>query len=380
MNILDTIDAIIQRNIRTEAHVLPPAVVTQKNALPIRIKLDAMENPFILPEELMHELGKYLAMAPLNRYPNSNLYAQTCQSICNYAGIELNNNLDLDMLLGNGSDEIISMLSNVLPYNAMIWSAAPSFIMYKISAMIARTQFDMFDLNAHDFSLNLNTLEEKIQQQGEPHLLYLAYPNNPTGACFNKQDVYYLIKRLPNTLIIIDEAYHAFSGNQSFLPDLATIIQTYPNIMLMRTLSKAGLAGLRLGYIFAHKRLIAMLNQFRPPYNINVLTQYTVQFLLQEKYAPIFQQQADYICAQRAYLQQALQTFGHVFESHANFLLLRLYNNMQSASDIYEYLRHNGILIKNMHGVHPLLNNCLRISVGTEHENNILLEIMNELL
>jgi histidinol-phosphate aminotransferase len=372
------LNTIIQRNIRSDA--LPAAVVTHATgAPPIRIKLDAMENPFDLPLDIKKSLGKHLSLVALNRYPTADLYQKTCHTICQHAQIDLNNN-NLDILLGNGSDEIISMLSNILPHNAMVWSAAPSFIMYKISAMISRIQFDTFDLNAHDFSLNISTLEQKIQQQGAPHLLYLAYPNNPTGACFNKNDVYHIIKTLPNTFIIIDEAYHAFSGNQSFLTELADIIQTYPNVMLMRTLSKTGLAGLRLGYIFAHQRIIAMLDQFRPPYNINVLTQHAAQFLLQDKYAHMFKEQAKYICAQRSYLQQELAKFGHVFESHANFLLLKLGAHMQSSADVYQYLQNQGILIKHVHAIHETLNNCVRISVGTKEENESLLHAMNHTL
>ncbi len=336
------------------------------------IKLDAMENPFILPENLQKGLAQHLSVVHLNRYPSPEDYQTSVDIIRNYADIHS----DLDILLGNGSDEIISMLANLIPDNSYILALSPSFVMYKASADIARLNFISIDLKSDDFNLDLEGMKNAIQKYN-PRLIYLAYPNNPTGACFSKNDIDEIIKFAPNSLIIIDEAYQAFTNNKTYMSSLPDIIKQYPNILVMRTLSKIGLAGLRLGYIAGHKQIIQQLNKVRPPYNINVLTQASIEFLLSiQENIDTLNMQAQIICQQRIIMAEKLDEFGKVFNSDANFLLIRM---NKDANIVQNKLKEAGILVKNVSNMHKNLHNCLRISIGTLEENNKLLEWLKKI-
>ncbi|MFM2344437.1 MAG: hypothetical protein RLZZ210_1048 [Pseudomonadota bacterium] len=337
------------------------------------IKLDAMENPFTLPQQLQNELAQHLSKVDLNRYPSPESYKKTVDIIRNYANIHD----DLDILLGNGSDEIITILANLLPENSYILSPLPSFVMYKISAELSKLNFASVDLTADNFDLYVNAFKQAITQY-QPKLIYISYPNNPTGSCFSTDDINQIIEHVAQqSLIIIDEAYQAFTGNKTYMHDLPNIMQKHPNVLVMRTLSKVGLAGLRLGYIAGHKEVIAQLDKVRPPYNINVLTQATVQFLLgEQKNIDILNQQASKICEQRLIMRDKLAKFGHVFDSDANFLLVRM---NKDAGYVQQQLKEKGILIKNVSGLHKNLHNCLRFSIGTEEENERVIKELESL-
>jgi len=332
------------------------------------IKLDAMENPFTLDENTSKELGLFIAKSNLNRYPTNELYNQTIKSIREYTNLEDN----LELMLGNGSDEIISILSCVLEDNSYILSPVPSFIMYKVSASLSRLNFIGVNLDNY-FDIDIKAMKKSIDEYN-PKLIYLAYPNNPTGKCFSEQSIVEIINYAKNSLIIIDEAYQPFTLGKTFLNKLSQIIENNPNVLVMRTLSKLGLAGLRLGYIAGHKEFINQINKARPPYNINSLTQKAVQFLLPR--SNIFEQQAHIICAERKYLKLKLEKFGHVYESDANFLLVKM---NKDANIIESILKSQGILVKNASNMHSSLDNCLRISVGTFAENNALIYALQEI-
>jgi histidinol-phosphate aminotransferase len=201
----------------------------------------------------------------------------------------------------------------------------------------------------------------------KPTLVWLAYPNNPTGTLFPEGDVERIIRAAPG-VVAVDEAYYAFA-DASFLPR----VLEFPNLIVVRTLSKVGMAGVRLGYAAAHPAWIAELDKVRPPYNINTLTQAVVPVLL--SHAPLLAEQAAAIRRERARLATALAALRRatVFPSHANFLLVRV----PDADYWFATLRDAGILVKNVGGWHPLLANCLRITVGTPAENNALLEALN---
>ncbi len=337
------------------------------------IKLDAMENPYTLNEDVLNGVIKELsAQLPyINRYPSNAIYQQTKHNL------QLNLNLEpnLDLLLGNGSDEIISILANVLPNNSYILSPSPSFIMYKTSAMLARLNFIEVNLNS-EFNLNIQSMQETISTY-KPKLIYLAYPNNPSGQCFKVEDIMQIIEcaNTVKSLVVIDEAYNIFTQGKTFLPQLSHIIKKHPNVLVMRTLSKMGLAGLRLGYIVGDVKFIEQINKARPPYNINILTQTAVNYLLSQ--SEIFMQQAKNICQQRIFLTQQLQAFGHVYPSDANFLLIKM---QVSANIVYEQLKQHGILVKNLSTSHLSLANCLRISIGTESENRILIHTLDKII
>jgi histidinol-phosphate aminotransferase len=201
-------------------------------------------------------------------------------------------------------------------------------------------------------------------EREQPELVFLAYPNNPTGNVFDRAAIERILAAAPG-LVVIDEAYNAFAGGVSFLGDLAR----FENLVLMRTVSKLGLAGLRLGYMVGRPAWISEFDKVRLPYNVNILTQVAARFALE--HVDVLERQAALLVDERARLMQALCALNEVqaFDSSANFILFRVLNAVQ----VFAGLKRRGILIKNLHGAHPLLDNCLRVTVGTLHENDAFL-------
>ncbi len=319
------------------------------------VKLDAMENPYLWPEELSAEWSSALTTLPLNRYPDADS-AELKETIRESMGIPDH----LSLILGNGSDEIIQMLSLLLAKpGAKVLSPTPSFVMYGMSAMIAGMEFVGVPLYAKDdFALDLTQMLAAIELH-QPALIYLSYPNNPTGNLFDKQAMIQIIEAAPG-LVVVEEAYQPFAGD-SFLP----LVSAYENVLLMRTLSKLGLAGLRLGFAVAHRKWINALNNLRMPYNINTLTQYTANFAL--KNISVFDQQAKLIVAQREILTGALVSRGlKVFPSAANFILVKV--GAGQADAIYAGLKSRQVLIKNLHQADSETEDCIRVSIGKASE------------
>ena len=321
------------------------------------IKLDAMENPFALPEPVRARLGQALAQVAINRYPD--IAADRVKAALARAfGIPST----LGLMLGNGSDELIQVITSALarPGAAML-APDPSFVMYRLNAIHAGMRFVGVSL-ANDFGLDRAAMLAAVEAE-RPALTFIAYPNNPTGNLFAAADVAAIIRAAPG-LVVVDEAYAAFSG-ASFLPRVVE----FPNLLVLRTLSKVGMAGIRLGYAVAASEWIAQLNKLRQPYNVNALTQAAAVALLADP--GWMAAQAATIVSERARLGGALAALPGfaVFESQTNFLLARV----PDAGRLYDGLRERCILVKNVHGWHPLLANCLRITVGTPQENDALL-------
>jgi histidinol-phosphate aminotransferase len=325
------------------------------------VKLDAMENPYALPEELRGRLAERLARVDLNRYPEPNpralreLIARTMRVP---AGMEV--------LLGNGSDDLIQVMALALarPGAAMMFPS-PTFVMYSVNATLTRMQAVPVPLR-EDFSLDRDAFVARMKEV-RPALVFIAYPNNPTGILYPQADVEAIL-RAAEGLVVLDEAYHAFAG-ASFLPRLAE----FPNLVVLRTLSKLGLAGLRLGYLAGAPAWLEQFDKVRQVYNVNVLTEAAASFVLE--HLDVLEQQAASICAGRAELARALGALEgvKVFPSQANFLLLRV----RDAGGSFERLRRQGVLVKNLH---PGVPGCLRVTVGTPDENRILLSAMKEAL
>lgn len=204
----------------------------------------------------------------------------------------------------------------------------------------------------------------------QPAVIFIAYPNNPTGNLFDETAVLKVIESAPG-LVVIDEAYHIFA-NASFMDKLTC----YPNLLLMRTLSKLGLAGLRLGLLIGRPEWLTQLEKLRLPYNVGVITQLLAEKVLQ--YPDIFLQQASAIKAERAVMSKCLSQLDgvEIFPSDANFILFRV----NKAYQVYEGLRQHGILIKNLDGSHSLLKNCLRVTIGTPDEDAQFLEALKNLI
>jgi histidinol-phosphate aminotransferase len=322
------------------------------------VKLDAMENPYGVPEHLKAALGERLSEVALNRYPDPRANSLRAM-ISNRVRLEPG----LDLLLGNGSDELINIivLSCAKP-GASIMTLGPSFVMYRAAARMARIGCIEVPLRP-DFSLDFDqTLAE--MQKHNPAVTFISYPNNPTGTLFDREQIETLI-RAAEGLVVIDEAYEAFSPD-SFL---ANVVH-HPRLLVLRTFSKVGLAGIRLGYLIGATGLIAEFDKFRPPYNINVLTQACARFMIEHQ--EVLKEQADVLVAEREKLRAALSAMPglEVFPSAANFLLFRVSSKTPApAPALMGMLKERGILIKDMSTSHPLLADCLRVTVSTPDEN-----------
>jgi len=347
-------EALVSRLVRPEIRALSAYAVAKAEGM---IKLDAMENPYALPPAVRARLDAALARVAVNRYPDGGADATRAA---------LRRALDvppgLELVLGNGSDELIQIIASTLAKEgATMLAPEPSFVMYQRSALFAGMRFVGVPLE-RDFSLDRAAMLAAIERE-RPALVFIAYPNNPTGNLFARADVEAVLRAAPG-LVVVDEAYYAFS-EASFLPEVGR----YPNLLLLRTVSKVGMAGMRLGYAVAAPPWIAELDKVRPPYNVNALTQAAAVELLSD--TGWIAEQATAIRAERTRLEQALGRLPGttVFPTQTNFVLARV----GDANALFAALTSRRILVKNLHGWHRLLANCLRITVGTPEENDLLL-------
>jgi histidinol-phosphate aminotransferase len=279
-----------------------------------------------------------------------------------------------DIVLGNGSDELISMMSVACARpGAKVLAPVPGFVMYAMSARFAGLEFIGVPLN-RDFTLDKAAMLAAIAEHG-PAIVYLAYPNNPTGNLFEPDDMADIIRAVSHRgIVVVDEAYQPFAQT-SFMPRLVE----FDNLVVMRTVSKLGLAGIRLGYMTAGSALLAEFDKVRPPYNVNVLTQAAAEFVLD--HVAILDAQAEQLRAERSKLTTALTALPgiEVFPSAANFVLIRVrncHNGGKSADEVFSRLLEQRVLIKNVGKMHPLLENCLRVTVSTPHENALFLDAL----
>ena len=317
------------------------------------IKLDAMENPYALPEALRREIAELVANAPVNRYPDPEaprLKARLREVMAIPEGSGI--------LIGNGSDEIIQIIVQALARpGAALLAPDPTFVMYRMDAIFSRMRYVGVPLNA-DFSLDSERFLAAVEEH-QPALVFIAYPNNPTGNLFPEADVLRILQAAPG-LVVLDEAYQPFA-QKSFMPRLSE----FPNLVVMRTVSKIGMAGLRLGYAAGAPAWMREFEKVRPPYNVGVLTQLVVERLL--AHADVLDAQAAAIREERTRLTAGLRRLPGItaFDSDANFVLTRV----TDAGTTHAGMKQRGILVKNLHGSHPLLAQCLRLTVGMPQEN-----------
>ncbi len=321
------------------------------------LKLDAMENPFPLPAGLRAELGANLADALYNRYPDADPKGLKAL-LKSFMGVPDGS----DLLLGNGSDEIIQIVAQALAQpGASLLSVEPAFVMFRLLAESCGLQYHGVPLQA-DFSLDLPAMLAAIERT-QPAVIFLAMPNNPTGNLFAAEAVRTILQATPG-LVVVDEAYYPFTDSSylGWLPE-------YPNLLVMRTLSKLGLAGIRLGFLAGAPALLTELDKLRLPYNLSVATQVIASTVLSAPEA--LRQQVALLRAERTRLAEALVRLPaiQVFPSEANFLLVRV----PDAPRAFDLLKQHGILIKNLNHAHTLLRGCLRITVGAPDENDRLI-------
>lgn len=331
------------------------------------IKLDAMENPYQLPAQLRAEWLQQLATVSLNRYPDPE-----CVRLKRRLRTVMAVPEQCDIIVGNGSDELIQMIAMLVGGAGRTLAApAPSFAMYRLISTITSTKFVELPLQS-DFSADAKKFVNLITAS-QPCCVFLAYPNNPTGNSFDTALIEQVIAAAPG-LVIVDEAYHSFSG-KSLLKQVAG----HPNLLVMRTLSKSGLAGLRLGMVVGSPEWIGQLEKIRLPYNVNSLTQISAEFCLQQQH--ILVAQSKQIVADRQKLFDALQQMPGLtaYPSDANFILIRLDTDFD-ATLVHHKLKQHGVLVKNLHQCGLHLDNCLRITVGTDAQNRQFLSALEACL
>ena len=330
-------------------------------------KLDAMENPYQLPPVLQAELGQRLGALAINRYPGARVDALRA-ALGRYARMPAG----CALMLGNGSDELISLLALAcaLP-GASVLAPVPGFVMYAMSAQLQGLAFHGVPLTP-EFELDEAAMLAAIAQH-RPAITYLAYPNNPSANLWDDAVIERIILavREQGGLVVMDEAYQPFAS-KSYIDRMGR----HGHVLLMRTLSKFGLAGVRLGYLMGPQALIEQVDKVRPPYNVSVLNCECALFALEHE--AVFAAQALEIREQRAVLFEALADFPGVraYPSDANMILLRVPDAQRS----FNGLRQRKVLVKNVSSLHPLLANCLRLTVGTADENRLLLTALQESL
>ena len=334
------------------------------------IKLDAMENPYPLPDELKAELHIKLAQAELNRYPDP-----SASSLRNKLAEVMQVPEGKSIVLGNGSDELIQMLAMAVADTAKanaekevsLLSFDPGFVMYKMISDFSGINYVGVPLK-EDFSIDMPVVRKAIEEY-RPALIFIAYPNNPSANCYDEAEIEEIISIAPG-MVVLDEAYNPFA-QATFMDRLSR----YDNLLVMRTVSKMGLAGLRLGLLCGHPSIISEIDKIRLPYNINVLTQITAEFVLDNM--SVLDKQAASIRKDRNALVQSMNAIAglEVFPSQANFILFRVLN--RSADDVFDRIKQSGVLIKNMKAEAGPLKNCLRVTVGTPDENAAFISALN---
>ena len=353
-NLNDCMTRVIRRDIQSmHGYAVQPSAGL--------VKVDTMENPYRLPEHLQRELGERLGRVAINRYPaerTDDLKA----ALAAHAGMPA----DCSITLGNGSDELITMLSLACDVpGAVIMAPVPGFVMYALSASLQGIRFIGVPLTA-DFELDEPAMLAAIEGH-KPSLLYLAYPNNPTANLWDDAVIDRCIEAVGrvNGLVVMDEAYQPFASRDSM-----DRLRRYPHLLLMRTMSKFGLAGVRIGYLIGRTDLVTEIDKLRPPFNISVLNAEAGLFALD--HADEYARQAAAIRSERERLFALLaDTPGaRPYPSQANMILVRV----PDAAAAFAGMKQRGVLVKNVSSLHPLLGNCLRVTVGTPDENRLMID------
>ena len=320
-------------------------------------KLHANENPYPPSPELLEKIFQRLDKLELNRYPDPDC-RNLKKAIAHRTGA-----LTEQIIIGNGSDELIQYLMQVLcDEGETIAFPDPTFAMYGITAQCLGLNPVSFPLNDNwDFEAQ-PALDVLAEQKAK--IVFISYPNNPTGNCFSEQAIQQIIEQFEG-IVVLDEAYQDFSG-KTFLKQM----EKHNNLVILRSLSKIGLAGLRVGYGIFPTLLAEQVNKVRLPYNSNTVSQWVATELL-NNFTSV-QNQIHSILDERNRLMDELSKFPSitVYPSNSNFILFR-----DSKDGVFNKLKENGILLRNLSS-HPRLKNCLRVTIGTKQEND---QFLNQL-
>jgi len=330
---------------------------------PCRVKLDANENPLAIPPQLREGFSRALAAIDLNRYPEAGSVALTSR-FATALGVKAD-----QVMIGNGSDELIQILCTALARpGAEVLIPHPTFAMYRISALNCGLGVATVPLD-QGFDLDLPAIEKRMAAH-PPALTFLAWPNNPTGNCFSRERIEAILK-VSSGIVVVDEAYFHFS-EKTFLNDFGR----YENLVILRTLSKVGLAAMRIGLLIGPSGLVHELHKVRLPYNLNALSQAAAGFYLDHEEA--FLEQAARIRLWRKGLFSALEALPGIRPrpTDANFIF---FSCDFDTDRVYRHLMQRGILIKNFNGP-GALQGCMRVTVGTPEENREFLEVLKDVI
>jgi histidinol-phosphate aminotransferase len=359
----------IQQIVREELHKLARYEIPHPQN--IRVRLDANESPFALPEALARELGQRLAQTPLHRYPDGDA-RELRAALARRLGVDGSR-----LVLGNGSDELISLLAAAFARprlgeaKARIAYPWPSFVVFRIATLAAGAVPVEIPLD-DEFQLSGRAVDA-VFQDVRPNLIFFARPNNPTGTLWSRELVLSVAEEFPDVIVVSDEAYFDYCG-ETLLAEAAAL----PNLVVMRTLSKIGMAALRCGFLVGHPDVVRELEKIRPPYNLGALNQSAAAWLVGEHWDVVRQNVAQ-VVAERERLAAALAVRPglEVFPSRANFLLVRAGTPGDGAgAALWQRLAERGVLVRNFDKPGPL-QGCLRITVGTPDENHALLEALD---
>lgn len=335
------LDKLLRNNIRS---LQPYSCARDEFKGEASVYLDANENPY---------------NAPFNRYPDP-LQWEVKEQITRVKGVPAEN-----IFLGNGSDEPIDLLFRAFcePRIDNVVAIEPTYGMYKVSANINDVEYRKVILD-ENFQFSADKLLDATNLYTK--IIWLCSPNNPTGNSLDRDEIVKLLTSFEG-IVVLDEAYIDFASEGSF----SEMLSHYPNLVILQTFSKAwGSAAIRLGMAFASTEIIAVLNKIKYPYNINILTQ--KQALLALKNDAQVKQWVKTLLTERAVLVEALQQLSivqHIYPTDANFVLVRV----DDANALYHYLVDKSIIVRNRNTVSLCLG-CVRITVGTPEENQILLE------
>jgi len=319
---------------------------------PCKAKLDANESPYPLADFRSRKFAALLGRVMSNRYPDPEAN-ELRKVVGSYFGVPSGN-----LLQGNGSDELISAL--ITTFGGPVLYPVPTFSMYGIISQALGEKGIAVPLDS-SFDIDLERVLKTMRSQN-PKLIFLSSPNNPTGNCFSFAKILRIIER-SRGIVVVDEAYQPFSSQRGFLP----LLENYRNLVIMRTLSKVGLAALRLGFLIAHADIIHEVNKVRLPFNVNSLSQsLAVAAMKDQKRLRFF---IGTIVRERDRLQKEMKTIKGVitFPSEANFILFKV----KHPDRVCASLLNGGVLVRNLHSG---IKGCLRVTVGTPDENTLFLK------
>jgi histidinol-phosphate aminotransferase len=327
------------------------------------VKIDQNENPFELPAEIKQQIVDRVLRRPWGRYPEF-VPASTIKTLSKFTGWP-----EDGILVGNGSNELIqASLSVTLGPGRRLAVPQPTFTLYKLMATTLQAEVNSVLLDAQSLTFDTDKL---IEAAKTADVVVVCSPNNPTGCLFDREALIAVLKNAAG-LVLLDEAYHEFSGQTAL-----TLLPDYRNLIVLRTFSKAmATAGLRFGYMMAHPEITREVHKSKLPYNVNIFTLAAVEIILENR--SLLDRGIETLVRERGRVFSELQKRAGVraFPSKANFILIR---TEKPARELFDQLYSHGVLVRDV-SAYPLLDRCVRVSIGTPEENDKFLSALDRVL